>query len=59
MPARRPPQPVIIVPTPESVSSSMSSECGCRPSMMCVALTPWLSDRTQQSICRGGGAGSN
>ena len=43
-------QPVIMVPTPSSVSSSISSECGCRPSMMCVALTPWLSERTQQSI---------
>lgn len=45
------PQPVIMVPTPSSVSSSISSECGWRPSMMCVALTPWLSDRMQQSTC--------
>lgn len=46
-----PAQPVIMVPTPSSVRSSISSECGWRPSMMWVALTPWLSDRMQQSTC--------
>jgi len=43
--------PTIMVPTPSSVSSSMSSECGCLPSMMCVARTPWARHRIQHSTC--------
>jgi hypothetical protein len=42
-------QPVIMVPTPSSVSSSMSSECCCRPSIMCVAFTPCARQRVQHS----------
>ncbi len=41
--------PVIIVPTPSSVSSSMSKEWFCRPSIICVVCTPCAMHLTQQS----------
>ena len=44
--------PTIMVPTPSSVSSSMSSECGWRPSMICVARTPCARHRMQHSTCK-------
>ena len=34
---------------PSSVSISMSRECCCRPSMMCVAVTPCARHRVQHS----------
>ena len=41
--------PVIIVPTPSSVRSSMSNEWFCLPSIIWAACTPWAMHLTQQS----------
>lgn len=48
-------QPVIMVPTPSSVSSSIRIECRARPSMMWAAPIPCARHRTQHSICGASG----
>ena len=42
-----------LVPTPASVNSSSSSECGWRPSMMCANETPpWIASMQACSFGR-------